>query len=165
VAHQGERALRTYLNDHLGGSVGALELLEHLEEKHAGTSLERFFADLRADVAQDARELEALMERLAVAQDPMRKAAGWISEKITQLKLRVDDSAGGEFRLLQSLETLTLGIEGKRSLWATLAAAAAGEPLLRGPDYARLAQRAEEQKARVEGQRIAAARIALVGKR
>lgn len=153
--------LATYLNDHLAGSVVALELLEHLETEHAGKSLERFFADLRGDVAQDAEQLEALMERLGVARSRTRQASAWLSEKVAQVKLWVDDPHGGEFRLLQALEFLALGIEGKKSLWDTLAAVADDEPRLRGLDYARLTQRAAEQKATVERERIAAARRAL----
>lgn len=154
--------LATYLNDHLAGSVVALELLQHLETEHAGKSLERFFADLRGDVAQDAEQLEALMERLGVAPSRTRRASAWLAEKVTQVKLWVDDPHGGELRLLQALEFLALGIEGKKSLWDTLAAVA-DEARLGGFDYARLTQRAEEQKSRVEEQRMAAARQALVG--
>jgi len=33
----------TYLNDHLAGSVGALDLLAHLAEQHAGTDAGEFF--------------------------------------------------------------------------------------------------------------------------
>ena len=46
-----DKNIATYLNDHLAGSVAALELLEHLEAAHAGTPLERFVAELRVDVA------------------------------------------------------------------------------------------------------------------
>ena len=35
--------LGTYLNDHLAGSVVAVDLLEHLEKAHAGTPLQKFF--------------------------------------------------------------------------------------------------------------------------
>ena len=40
--------LSDYLNDHLAGSVGALELLDRLVETCQGKPLERFFQDLRA---------------------------------------------------------------------------------------------------------------------
>jgi hypothetical protein len=53
--------IATYLNDHLAGSVVALELLEQMEAEHAGTPLEHFLAELRADIAADGQELESLM--------------------------------------------------------------------------------------------------------
>ena len=56
-----------------------------------------------------------------------------------------------------------MGIEGKRLLWRALAAAAEGTPGLRGTDYGRLEQRAEDQRQRVEAFRLEAAREALGG--
>lgn len=156
-----DKHLATYLNDHLAGSTSALELLGHLEKSHAGTDTGRFVAALRADIEADQRELEGLIARLGVAASAPRKAAAWLAEKGAELKLRLDDSAGGALRLLEALEALSLGIEGKRLLWRSLAAAAGDVPGLRGTDYGRLEQRAEEQRRRVEAARLDAARVAL----
>jgi hypothetical protein len=153
--------IATYLNDHLAGSEAALELLEHLEAAHTGTDLGRFAAELRADVAADRQELETLMGRLHVAESRTRKVTAWLAEKATQLKLRMDDPSGGEFRLLESLEALSLGIEGKGGLWRALAAAAEDAPALQIADYARLERRAEEQRGRVEVERLKAAKRAI----
>jgi hypothetical protein len=153
--------IATYLNDHLAGSVVALELLEHLEAAHAGTPLESFVAALRADIAADRRELESLMERLGISESSPRKATAWLAEKITQLKLRLDDPASGALRLLEALEAVQIGIQGKRALWLALDAASENAPDLRGLDYERLTRRAEEQHQRVETQRLEAARAAL----
>lgn len=153
--------LATYLNDHLAGAVAALELLEHLQAAQAGTPAERAIAELRADVEADRGELEALMARLHVAASRPRKVTAWLAERIAELKLRLDDPAGGPLRRLEALEALSLGIEGKRLLWRALAVAAEGEPALRGVDYERLAQRAEEQRRRVETMRLDAAGAAL----
>jgi hypothetical protein len=152
--------LATYLNDHLAGSVAAIELLEYLEKAHADTAMARFFAELRADVEADRRELEALMDRLHIAKSLPRKVTAWLTEKVTQLKLRLDDPKGGPLRLLEALEALALGIEGKRALWRALAAATETDPRLQGVDYERLAQRAEKQRRRVEVARLEAARSA-----
>ncbi len=151
-----------YLNDHLAGSVAALELLEQLEEGHTGTPLEGFLAELRADIAADRQELESLMGRLDVAESRTRKVSAWFAEKFTELKLRLDDKAGGDLRLFESLEALSLGIEGKRGLWLALAVVAEGAPALRLLDYERMARRAEEQRSRVEEMRLEAARRALI---
>ena len=153
--------IATYLNDHLAGSVAALELLEHLEAAHSGTPLERFFAELRADVAADQQELEGLMGRLDIAESRTRKTSAWLAEKITELKLRLDDPAGGDLRLLESLEVVAVGIDGKRALWLALAAVAEEAPGLRLVDYQRLEQRATEQRRRVEVVRLEAAKRAL----
>ena len=153
--------IATYLNDHLAGATGAVELLEHLEKERAGTEVGRLAAELRADVEADRQTLESLMERLEVAQSRTRKTAAWLGEKAAELKLRLDDPAGGSLRLFESLEVLSLGIEGKRSLWRALAAAAEEAPHLRVADYEGLIRRAEEQRSRVETARLEAARRAL----
>ena len=42
----GDKNLNIYLNDHLAGSVAALELVEYLAEISSGTALEGFFKNL-----------------------------------------------------------------------------------------------------------------------
>ena len=69
--------------------------------------------------------------------------------------------AGGALRLLEILEALSAGIEGKRLLWRALAAVAEDAPALRLTDYGRLEQRAQEQRQRVEMARLETAKTAL----
>jgi hypothetical protein len=153
--------IATYLNDHLAGSVVALELLEHLETAHADTALETFFAALRADIKADRQELEALMKQLDIAESSTRKATAWLTEKVTEIKLHVDDPAGGALRLLEACEAVSLGIEGKLALWQALALVAEDEPRLHILDYERLIERAVDQRNRVEEVRLEAAKRAL----
>jgi hypothetical protein len=153
--------LATYLNDHLAGSVVAIELMENLEAVYASTPVADFVAKLRADVEADREELKVLMGRLQISESRTRKASAWLTEKFTELKLRLDDSARGDLRLFESLEALSLGIEGKKSLWLALSAAAEVSPGLRIADYERLKQRAEEQRSRVEAKRLEVAKAAL----
>lgn len=153
--------LATYLNDHLAGAVLALELLEHLEGIHSDDNLRDFFKLLRADVAADREELERLMKGLEIDQSSVRKASAWLAEKFTELKLRFDDLKQGDLLLFESLEALSLGIEGKHSLWTALAAAAKESSSLQLTDYNRLQQRAKEQRDRVEELRIKTALTAL----
>jgi hypothetical protein len=154
--------LATYLNDHLAGATAAIELLDQLEKAHAGESLAGVIAGLHADIEADRHELEDLMKRLDISESRTRKVSAWLTEKVAELKLRFDDPAGGALRLFESLEALSLGIEGKHSLWLALAAAAEDVPALRVADYERLARRAEEQRGRTEALRLEAARKALI---
>lgn len=153
--------IATYLNDHLAGSVVAIELMENLESVYAGTSVADFIAELRADVEADRDELRTLMAHLKVAESRTRRASAWVTEKLTELKLLLDDPKKGDLRLFESLEALSLGIEGKRSLWLALSAASQVSPLLKIADYERLKQRAEEQRTRVETRRLEVAKTAL----
>lgn len=157
-----ENHIATYLNDHLAGSVVALELLEHLESDYSGRPLESFFKGLRAEIDADREKLESLMGQLNISESRARKASAWLTEKVTALKLRLDDPADGDLRLFESLEALSLGIEGKRSLWLALSAVAERSPQLRLLDYPELIRRAEAQRSRVEEKRIETSKRALV---
>jgi len=84
----------------------------------------------------------------------MRKAGAWVAEKLSRAKIRLSDSQEGQMGLLHALESLVLGITGKRGLWAALAAAADTMPQLRELDYARLKNCALEQCDRVEAKRL-----------
>ncbi len=154
-------SLATYLNDHLAGSVVALELLDHLEEDDAGTAEASILADVHADILADRQELEAFMTQRGIAVSEARKATGWLVEKLSEIKLRLDDPGDGELRQLEALETVSLVIAGKQALWDALAAAAEDAPELGGLDYARLARRAEAQREVVERLRLHAAKEVL----
>jgi hypothetical protein len=154
-------SLATYLNDHLAGAVVALELLDHLEEDGAGTAGASILANVHADIEADRQELEAFMARLGIAVSEPRQATGWLVEKLSELKLHLDDAGDGALRRLEALETVSLGIAGKQALWHALAAAAEDVPELNGLDYTRLARRAETQREMVERLRLHAAKEAL----
>ena len=149
--------LATYLNDHLSGASAAVELLDLLETDHAGTHIAIVAAGVREDVAADRREVQSLMDRLGIEEAAARKATAWLAEKAAQLKLRVDDPAGGGLRLLEITEALSLGIEGKRLLWRALKASAADREDLQSLDFNTLERRAIEQRSAVEAFRLGAA--------
>jgi hypothetical protein len=150
--------LTIYLNDHLAGSVGALELVDHLIETYRGKPLEQFFKDLRDEIDADQSTLEKLIETLGAKESAMRKAGAWVAEKLSRAKIRLSDSQEGQMGLLHALEGLVLGSTGKRGLWDALAAAAETMPELRELDYARLENRAIEQRDRIEAKRLEVAR-------
>lgn len=158
-----QQNLAVYLNDHLAGSVVALELLEHLEQIHRGTDLAATLAEVRAEIVDDRAVLEGLMERLGVTPSAPRQAAAWMSEKLAQIKLAVDDAGGGAMRVFEGLEVVALGIAGKAGLWRALELLAASNPALRGPDYAELIRRAKAQRTRIEAERLRIAPEALGG--
>ena len=145
--------LAGYLNDHLAGSVGAVELLEHLVSTHKKEPVEQFCRELLAEVKADQAELKAMMDALDISEGAMRKAGAWITEKISRAKLSLE----GEGSLEQGLEALVLGITGKKLLWRALAAVQRDWPQLQSFDLARLERRANEQIDQTDAQRIAAA--------
>ena len=152
--------LAIYLNDHLAGSLTAVEILEHLEAE--ASDLMPDLGALKSEIAADRDQLKALMERLGISESRVRKVTSWIAEQVTEAKVEADDDTRGALRRLERLEALGIGIDGKSALWCALNAAAEVAPDLRGIDYEHLTQQAQEQRNRVEILRLRAARLALV---
>jgi hypothetical protein len=134
--------------------VAAIELLKHLRELAKDTERERFFASLQSEVEEDQQVLKDLLGEVGGRESRTRKAAAWLTEKVGEVKLKLDDPGGGELRLLEALETLELGILGKLALWRGLSVAAELVPEVRTLDLKTLEQRAQDQHDRVEVERL-----------
>jgi hypothetical protein len=150
-------ALVTYLNDHLAGSVAALELLDRLIEHPAEPDDRSFFSALRDEIAADQQVLRQLIDQLGSGESHIRKAAGWLAEKATGFKLRWDDPDDEGFRRFEALEALSLGTHGKRALWQALAAMTSRPGPVDQLDLDGLIRRADDQHIAVERRRLAAA--------
>jgi len=150
--------LTNYLNDHLAGSVGALELLDRLIDAYEGKPLANFFQKLRADIHEDQERLKELIQKLGAEESAVRKAGAWIAEKLSRAKIELSESSNGDTGLFLALEAIVLGITGKRSLWRALRAASQNIPQLARLDYTGLEKRAIEQCERAEAKRLEIAR-------
>lgn len=153
-------ALPTYLNDHLAGSVTAVELLDRLIEQVDGDVRTRV-VELRSEIAADQQTLEDILHQVGGHESGVRALAGWLAEKAGQLKLLFDDPQRGKLGRLEALEILRLGVHGKRGLWTALRAVQPQIPELHGVDFERLEQRAVAQHAQVEELRVESARRVL----
>lgn len=157
--------LATYLNDHLAGSVMAIRLMESLESTYAERTGTQEIAGIvrqtREDIEADQRVLEGIIARIGIDESPLRKAAGWIAERVAGAKLIVEDGSDGPFRMLESTEVITLGILGKRGLWKALQSLEGRIPAVHGIDFDALVARADAQHERMEQLRLGAARAAL----
>ena len=149
--------LGTYLNDHVAGSVLALELLDHLIDLPEAPD-RKLLTQLRIEIQEDQDALRQLLRSVGAKESTARKAAAWLTEKLGRAKLRIDESGSGELRLLEGLETLALGIQGKLALWRSLATLEDAVPPLKTLDLARLQSRALEQFERVDRLRLDAVR-------
>jgi hypothetical protein len=151
--------LDSYLNDHLAGSVGAVELINHWIEVCEGKQLGGFFTAIKNEISGDQQILRDLMRALGAEESSVRRAGAWAAEKLSRAKFAIAGDEIGGLGLLLALETLVIGITGKKLLWRALAAA--DLPQLQEFDFAKLTRRAEEQIDRVEAERIRAAQQAL----
>jgi hypothetical protein len=152
-----DEALAVYLNDHLAGSAAGVELAEKLRDNNQGTELGKAMVALHHDITEDRETLEELMRHLDVERHPVKEAAGWMLEKVSRLRLNPALTGSPELTRLLETEALSLGIEGKLSMWLALKEAAAADPRLAAADYDRLIERARGQRRALEPHRLAAA--------
>jgi hypothetical protein len=153
-----KKQVAAYLNDHLAGSVAALESIEHLIKRHSGQPLESFLVDLYQNIKADQEVLRKFLGNAEQKEGFFRKMAAWIAEKFLRSKFKASGEEVGGLGLVQALETLVLGIHGKQLLWRALATA--DWPGVNDVDLVRLEQRAIDQEKRVEEKRLAAVREA-----
>jgi hypothetical protein len=150
--------ITAYLNDHLAGSVAAIELIDDLVNAVDDRLLKEFLAELKIDIESDQKVLEGLIDRIGENESVVRKTAAWLSEKVTRIKFKIGGEDLGGLGLLQALEMLVLGIRGKELLWRALEHSE--RPFPGKIDLAGLIRRAVEQQERVEQRRLKAARAA-----
>lgn len=154
--------LSTYLNDHLGGSGGGIELARRLygnnkDNSEYGPKLGRVAKQIEEDIAS----LRDVMARLRVKEDRIKQAGAWAFEKVGRLKLNGQLLGYSPLSRLVELEGLMLGVTGKLGLWTVLNESYGEDPRLAGIDFPDLIARAKEQRRLLEGMRRSAAAEAL----
>lgn len=153
--------LGIYLNDHLAGSTGGLELARRAAGAHRGTAGSETLSRLAKEIQEDR---EALLEIMAALDVPVRQykvASAWVAEKVGRLKLNGRLLDRSPLSSLVELETLRLGVEGKACLWRTLLLVAKDEPRLDADRMHELLGRATWQLETVESLRMDASAEAL----
>ncbi len=63
--------LAHYLNDHMSGSITALEILEQLEKE--APELTAYIIELKTDIEADREELRVIMDRLGIIESRIRQ--------------------------------------------------------------------------------------------
>jgi hypothetical protein len=144
-----------YLNDHLAGSVAALDLLGKMRSTNEGTEFGRVLDGLERDIEEDRDALLQVIETLGVKTDTVKQAGGRILEKLSRIKFDDHVTGSGELSRLMETEALSLGIAGKLAGWRALKEASRADL---GVDLDRLIERAQEQRRTLEPFRIDAAR-------
>src|SRR5947208_15869858 len=115
--------LDSYLNDHLAGSISALELIGHWAEVHKGESLGSFFAESEREIKADQDTLRDVMRTLGVEESKVRQAGAWAAEKVGRARLIIAGDEQGSLGLVLTLEGLIMGVTAKKLMWAALAVA------------------------------------------
>ncbi len=153
------RLLAIYLNDHLAGSTGGVELARRARSSNRGTRWGKDLERICAEIEADRETLEAVMAHLGVKRNTAKVTGAWAAEKLGRLKLNGRLRGYSPLSRLLELEMLHIGITGKLELWQALQQTL--EPKLARFDLAAQIERAESQRQAVERLRLDAAAEAL----
>jgi hypothetical protein len=146
------KELDLYLNDHLAGSVSALELLEHCAQLYKDEPLGLFFSQIHAEIRADQTKLRDVMRSLGIKESNLRKAGAWVVGKAGRARSMFARDEPRGLGLVLTLEGLIMGVTGKRLMWRAIAAAKL--PEIDRYSFEQLQHRAEGQIERIEVERI-----------
>jgi hypothetical protein len=125
-------------------------------DRHRAEPLGQFAESILAEVTNDRDTLQQLTDKIGAAPTTLKEFSAWLSEKASRMKL---GGADGVFEVFEAPEFLSLGIQGKLSLWHALQVAGS-DPRLSNLALTRLIAKAESQYKKVEARRLATAATA-----
>jgi hypothetical protein len=155
-------ALHIYLQDHLAGATFGLQLIQRCQRNNDGSELAEPLAKLTAEIAEDRRTLQEIMRDVGAEASRTKVAAGWALEKVRRLKPNGKLFEYTPLARFVELESLEIGISGKKAMWRALENVASQYQRLARHDFPALAERAGGQLARIEVLRLDAARTAFL---
>ena len=154
------KLLSIYMNDHLAGSIAGSELAKRAARNNEGTPYGPFLERLQQEVAEDRETLERIMDDLGIKRSAVKGAGAWLAEKAGRLKLNGQLTGYSDLSRVEELEGLSLGVEGKLSLWRALQQVRDEYPPLESAELERLIERAEMQRKELEDHRREAVKTA-----
>jgi hypothetical protein len=144
------KLLGIYLNDHLAGSAGGLELAKRLAESHRNTAAADDLAWLVEQVAEDRETLILIMAQLDIPRVRYKEPVAWLAEKAGRLKPNGHLLSRSPLSSVVELEGMALGVTGKLSTWRSLRTLADTDTRLDPAVFDHLIARGRQQLERLE---------------
>lgn len=139
--------LTTYLNDHLGGVVAAVELSRRCLSRNGNSELGSFLERLTANFESERELLRKMIRALDRVESPVKILGGWAIEKVTRLKLNNALFRYSDLSRVIELEALLAAAQAQWRMWAVLDASRSGDPRFAGMDFAEAAKKADKMLA------------------
>ena len=156
------KLLRIYLNDHLAGAVGGIELARRSFASNDDNEFGEFLGRLTTQIEDDRESLEQIMDKLGVPRDPVKQKAAWVLEKAGRLKLNGQLTGYSPLSRLLELEGLAIAVDAKSALWTGLKTVLANDERVPKSLLESLIEKANDQRRELENFRIKAAETALL---
>jgi hypothetical protein len=154
--------LHVYLNDHLAGATAGVDLVKTAAENHDG-ELGEFFAQLADEITADYNGLTSLMDQMDAHASGAKEVLAKAGSVVSEAKFSGESTDDPEFGTFLTLETLSIGVEGKLCMWKALKVVQDDHPELKSTDIATFIERAQSQRDRLESKRLEVAASALSG--
>jgi hypothetical protein len=149
--------LGIYLNDHLAGATGGLELARRVARAGQVPAPPAELQQFAQEVAADRDALLRMMGTLGIPVRGYKVWAAWAGEKAGRLKPNGRLTTRSPLSNLEELELMRLGVEGKAAGWRTLRTLADRDSRLDTVQLDELISRAGRQAGFLEESRIKAA--------
>ena len=134
----------------------ARELATRMQHAERDTALGHYLKGFLDALERDRHVVEALLAVLGGHPSPVKQLGGWLAEKAERMKAHGLVGGAADFTRFMDLEALSLGVEGKLSLWRALDVLSRNDPRLGAVDYEDLASIASEQRRQLERFRLRA---------
>jgi hypothetical protein len=152
-----------YLNDHLAGAAAGIQLAERCRDRDPESELGHVLQALLIEIRHDREVLERVIRVLGGSPNTIKRATALGAERMSSLRMWLPMIGPGsrESARLEEIEVLSLGIEGKRLMWAALAQLSSTDARLSEFAFPDLKRRARSQRDRLERFRLRLAAEAL----
>jgi hypothetical protein len=154
--------LAIYLNDHLGAATAGVELVRRAASNHEGDRGEEL-SRLADEIAEDREALRDIMKRLGVAESTVKKAAGWVGEKVGRLKPNDHLVSRSPLSDVLELEALRAGTAARIAGFQVLRAVAVHDSRIGKEELETLMERADDQAERLYKIHLQLAQESLAG--
>jgi hypothetical protein len=152
--------LHIYLNDHLAGATAGVDLVKSAAARHDG-EMGEFFTQLADGISADYNTLTSLIDQLDAHASGAKEAMAKIGSEVSEGKFSGETVDDPEFGTFLTLETLSIGVEGKLCMWKALKVVEGDHRELGAFDIDTLIERAQSQRDSLEGKRLEVAGSAL----
>lgn len=155
--------IEIYLRDHHAAASAAVEFMRRIINSNRDNDFGRWAEALGAEIAEDQRSLEEIMQAVDVSPSRVKDAGARMAEKLGRLKLNGQLTGYSPLSRVLEFEGLCLAISGKVGLWRALRVARQGDERLARFNLGRLLERAHDQLERARSLHLQAAKAAFVG--
>lgn len=154
-----DELLSIYLQDHLTGATGGVELFKRAANSQQNPERRAALTRLTTEASRDRDSLLQVMHRLGVESVPHRVVMGWAAEKVGRLKPNGTLLRRSPLSDVIELEALCLGVQGKAAGWRLLEQLALDDHRLDAAALDLLVRRSDAQFCELDEMRLSAGQV------